>query len=202
MRALINLTLERTAEPVRGKRKIKTHIDGSPVVRRPSDIDSITIHQTACHFAAAKGQERHRRALGVAAHCVAFNTGEVVLSAPLLWHVNHGNKLNPRSLGLEIEGKFPGFPDKRSRFSDRLTPDGIWSACAGLQLLVQGGREIGCPIKYIHAHRQSSDSRASDPGWEIWRKIVLGYAVAVLRLEIEPDRTWGDGRSIPDSWFT
>lgn len=200
MRALINLSAERTAEPVRVKNKI-ARLNGLPVVREPGFVDSIVVHQTACLFGAKRGQPRYRRALDVAAHCVAFSTGEVVLAAPLLWHVNHGNSLNARSLGLEIEGRFPGHPGKTVRgFDSVLSEEGLWSAREGLRLLVEGGRAIGMPIKYIFAHRQSSSTRRADPGFEIWNKVVLQYAVKELDLRTNNSAVFGSGRQIPRAW--
>ena len=200
MRALISLSHERTAEPVRGKNKIK-RVNGLALVRDPAVIDSIILHQTACHFGAGKGQPRYRRALDVAAHCVAFNTGEVVLCTPLLWHVNHANGFNATSLGLEIEGKFPGSKFRKSKgFEDILTEDALWAACEGLSLLVKGGRAMGMPIKYILAHRQSSSTRRADPGWEIWDKVALKYGREQLGLIPRPDLVDRDGRPIPKEW--
>jgi hypothetical protein len=56
------------------------------------------------------------------------------------------------------------------------------------------------PIEYIHAHRQSSGTRRSDPGEELWQKVVLEFAVPVLGLKTEPSRVLKDGRPIPESW--
>jgi hypothetical protein len=57
------------------------------------------------------------------------------------------------------------------------------------------------PIQYIWAHRQSNKDRGRDPGEEIWKRVVLQYAVPVLGLEIQPEFKIGDGRTIPPHWM-
>jgi len=71
---------------------------------------------------------------------------------------------------------------------------------AAIAWLVREGRKLGCPIEFVWAHRQSSASRQSDPGEELWRRIVLDWAVPVLGLKTQPGRVWGDGRPIPVEW--
>lgn len=168
-------------------------------------IDGIVVHQTATPFGvaaaavkAAKGDAvlaKHRRALGVAAHMTVFTTGMAVLAHPLEWYVYHGNGLNARSLGLEIEGLFPGLQGKQELFTgdlERASQD-------GLEYLVRKGREMGMPIKWIWAHRQSSMTRDSDPGEEIWRKLVLNFAMERLGLAPQHDFVTG-GKTIPPEW--
>ncbi len=175
-------------------------------VRDAKTIDGIVIHQTATPFgvsakqvADAKGDRvlaKHRRALGVAAHMTAFDTGYAVLAHPLLWYVYHGNGLNARSLGLEIEGLYPGKLGKKELFTGNIER----AAQEGLAYLVNRGRMLGMPIKYIWAHRQSSLTRADDPGEEIWRKLVVNYAVPELNL-LPQNNYISDGRVIPEEWM-
>lgn len=173
--------------------------------RKPRSIDGIVIHQTGCWFGVSKAllkemggnyvAAKHRRALNVAAHMTAFDTGFAVLAHPLDWYVYHANSLCARSLGLEVEGAFPGVMSK----GKYLTPKLIQAACDGLEYLVDRGRSMGMPLKFIWAHRQSSPSKENDPGEEIWRKIVLGFAVPKLRLQVQNDYASG-GKPIPESW--
>lgn len=197
---------------VRGKRKHLVR-RGRVVERAPKDITTIVVHQTACVFGPLEQPDkRHVRALGVACHALAFNDGVVALPNPLPWYVWHGNEFNPVSLGLEIEGHFPGLPDDPStpRREDIATVWGgkatpltatlVEASCAALDYLVAKGRELGMPIEFIAAHRQSSDTRRSDPGWEIWRTVVLEYAVPKLGLKTLPSYAIGNGRPIPKEW--
>jgi hypothetical protein len=185
---------------------------GRPVERDPSTIDSIVIHQAATDFHVSSGQVAnaggdrhealHRRALTVASHATVFggeaagvDCGHAVISKPLRWYVNHADQLNSRSLGLEIEGRYPLHMDA-PMMSDRL----VYAAREGVRALWQKGRDEGMPIRYIWAHRQSNKDRGGDPGEEIWKRVVLEYAVPVLGLEPLPDAVVGDGRPIPDGW--
>lgn len=210
-----------------GKRKVKLASGPNahkpvPVKRNPADIDTIVIHQTACEFGISKqaiklaGGDRElakaRRALDVACHALAFREGFFVAAHPLLVYVNHGNRLNDRSLGIEIEGRYCGIADDPATLPredldttyggppTELTDVTISTACAALTWLVEEASEQGINIKYIMAHRQSSDDRRSDPGEEIWKRIVLDFAVRVLGLDTQPQNTWREGRSIPLAW--
>jgi hypothetical protein len=77
----------------------------------------------------------------------------------------------------------------------------LYAARMGVKALVDRGRMQGMPIRYIWAHRQSNKDRGRDPGEEIWKRVVLEYAVPVLGLEIQPDLRVGDGNPIPASWM-
>ena len=201
------------AEAESPHKKSKT-VAGTTVKRRVSTIDAITIHQTAVKFGVKQyqiqgsGGDRNlalaRRAHSVACHALAFHDGFVSLAAPLRWYIYHANSLNRRSLGLEIDGNYPGCTGGRTangRPPTKITDELIDAARMAVKLLTDEGRKLGCPIKYIHAHRQSSRSRRGDPGEDLWRKVVLEYAVPELGLETEPAKTWGNGRPIPKEWY-
>jgi len=188
---IYDLRSERSPAPVRGIRKIKT-INGKPVIRDPSSVVGIVLHQTDCVFGAKRGQPRYRRALDVACHALAFETGECVLAAPLPWYVNHANAFNPETLCLEIEGVYAG------EGVGVLTRRTLETAMEALHALVCLGRAEGMPLVWLYAHRQSSAMRRRDPSQEIWSELVP-YA-RTLGLETDPDLTLGKGRAIPESW--
>jgi hypothetical protein len=219
---ILDLTREQPNPPPiiradgRPKHKIKR---GKVVERNARDVDSITLHQTACVFGKRKDQPtRYHRALGVACHALAFHDGVVAFPNPLPWWVYQGNDFNPRALGLEVEGSFPGIPDDPStpRREDLLSHLGDDSKITPVtDLLVETGRRAilelvqraalwGATIRYIHAHRQSSSQRRSDPGWELWVRLVLEYAVPVLGLHTEEKLVLGKGDKrgapIPLEW--
>ena len=186
---------------------------GEPIVRDVSDVTGITIHQTAVKYSirdyqiqAAGGDEKMAfayRALKVACHVMAFHDGFVVWTNPLDWYVHHGNGFNSYELGLEIDGNYPGLVGGQTwnkRTPTKTTDASIRAACAALELMVREGRKMGMPIEYIHAHRQSSATRRSDPGEELWNEVVLEFAVPVLGLKTDPSKVLRDGRPIPKSW--
>lgn len=175
------------------------------VMRSPQTITGICVHQTAVEFGASSAAvraangdadlARHRRALGVHAHATAFRDGTGALAYPLQAYVFHGNGLNAESIGLEIEGLYSGATDRHEA-----TDGAVAAACELLSRIVEEGRAAGMPLRYVWAHRQSSPTRRGDPGAELWHRVVLEYAVPVLGLECQPERTWGQGRPIPHEW--
>lgn len=196
---------------VNGKRKHWIR-DGRVVERRPEDIDTIVLHQTACVFGKRQDQPtRHHRALGVACHALAFNDGVVVLPNPLRWYVQHGNGFNACSLGLEVEGIFPGIAGdpktlpKGAGAETPLTDVLLLTARLAVRVLIDEARREGITIRRIVAHRQSSATRRADPGSALWKAVVLEHAVPVLGLRTEPDlvlvaKNGRPGRPIPAAW--
>jgi hypothetical protein len=207
---VVDLTAEQPNPPrydpphhriVRGKTAALDHVYSRPA----NSIDGIVIHQTAVAYgvtaAAVKAaggdpvKAKHRRALDVAAHMTAFSTGYAVLAHPLDWYVYHGNSLNARSLGLEIEGLYPELQGDK----ELLTGNVLQAAREGLTYLVTTARSKLMPIKWVWAHRQSSLTREADPGEEIWRKLILDFAVSTLGLVPQPDFVSG-GKPLPPEW--
>jgi hypothetical protein len=187
-------------------------VKGKTYSRDPKLVTGITVHQTACVFGPADQTKKHLRAMGIPAHAVAFRDGNYVITAPLPWYLYHGNELNGPTLGLEIEGMYPGLLDdsttpKREDITttwggkptplDELT---IATAQAALRFLVEEGRKAGMPIEFVYAHRQSNGGKPSDPGEGIWRAVVLDFAVPILGLKTRPQQTFGDGKQIPALW--
>lgn len=198
------------SERVGRKFKRRAH---RPVVRDPAQVLGITIHQTAAKFGTAPYQVHAangdaelalaRRSLRVACHVMAFHDGFIAWPNPLEWYVYHGNGFNSFELGLEIDGNYPGVKGGRTwnnKTPTEVTADVVGAACAAIELMVIEGRKLRMPIEFIHAHRQSSATRRSDPGEELWRRVVLDYAVPVLGLKTEQGRTLGKGRPIPKDW--
>jgi N-acetyl-anhydromuramyl-L-alanine amidase AmpD len=202
---------------VRGERKHRL-VSKRVFERDPRTIDGIVLHQTACTFGPVDNeQKRHERAFGVACHALAFRDMHVVLPNPLPWLVWHGNGLNDRSLGVEAEGRLPGRRDDPSTAPREDlestwggSPDDVTEALVAAtrrairELCERMFEEHGQTLKYVWAHRQSSGTRRSDPGEELWSRVVLEYAVKVLGLKCEPALALpsksGPGRPIPKVW--
>jgi hypothetical protein len=193
--------------------KSKRGHDGATIVRSPASIDAIVLHQTATDFSPPRGQSGPlalaRRSLGVACHAMAFRDGFVTLPAEPLWYLHHADRLNARSLGLEVEGNYPGLVGRKVAQGKptELTEQTIEAARAGVKLLVEVARAVGCPVRYIFAHRQTDSWRTADPGEALWRAVVLDYAVPVLGLETRPSDWFAhhkgktrNGKPIPAQW--
>lgn len=206
---IINLTAIQPdpPPPVRGKMKWKVGHDGRVVKRNPEIVTGIALHQTDAdlgvgrarlkRYAGDHTRARRERALEVACHMYAFNEGEAVHTCPFEWYVWQANGLNRTTLGLEVEGEFPGLIKDGERLA---SVELIDAACLALTYMVEKGRAQGMPIEHIYAHRQASDQRRRDPGEELWRRVVLGYAVPVLNLTPRQEFTVSGGASIPVEW--
>jgi hypothetical protein len=212
------------------KRQPDTRVrNGQTFMRRASKIDSIVIHQTATPFPILNRNIKQYGSLLEAslercsrAKCHAFADcdGWVALTRPLRSHVIHANRLNSTSLGLEIEGKYSGLrddPTTAPNEAEKTTWNGppmivtdqvVAAGREAIKQLMELGRKEGMPIEFIYAHRQSSKTRRSDPGEELWDRVVEQYAIPVLGLKAEYERTWkslrkgknNDGRPIPKEW--
>jgi len=184
-------------------------VDGRVSLRLIKSITSVVLHQTATPFSIseraiqeAAGDKQlalARRALGVACHAMAFRDGFFALPCPLTWYVYHGNGFNATSLGIEIEGRYAGDLERKSD-EQEVTDLVVECANAALKYLVDEARLLGAPLKYIYAHRQSSETRRGDPGAELWRRVAVEYATPVLGLERRPELVMGGGRQLPKSW--
>lgn len=189
-----------------------------PVLREQRTIDAVVLHQMACTLGGPTAEKRHRRALRISAHASAFFDGTVVLPCDLRAYAYHADALNARSLGVEIEGLHPGLeddpatvPDEAKRTTwggepDEVTPLLIETARSALTAIVTEARAIGCPVRYVFAHRQSSPTRRSDPGQTLWREVGL-WSVQALGLQAQPAATfaktwkpWTAGKPIPREW--
>ena len=204
-----------------GKKKARMH-GAMPVHRDPAQIDTIVIHQTGVEFGVSKhaikanGGDHSlalaRRALDVASHTMAFRSGFFVASHPLSVYLNAAGRFNVRSCSLEIDGRYPGLMDNPSTLAredlqttwkgepTELTEVTVDTACRALEWMVEEGARMGIEFKRIAAHRQSSDNRLADPGEEIWKRVVLGFAEPVLGLEVYRESPWRKGRPIPQAW--
>lgn len=196
--------------------------NGGTLRRDPKTITGLVVHQTAITYGVARYQvdaadgdvdeAQRRRALNVRAHTVAFREGWVVHAHHILSHVYHATVANECSVGLEIEGLYPGLRDIPEtapqedelttwgkREADELDERTIVTARVALTSLVERALEAGAPLEYVWAHRQVSRNRRADPGEGIWREVVEVMAPK-LGLQLDYDRTWKDGRPIPRAW--
>lgn len=202
-------------------------------MRDPSTIDGIVVHQTATPMPINTRQVRRARAdaekmgldpavlakarrLALAAcHFATTRTGLSVLTRPFRSYLWHGNGFNFHSLGIEIEGLYPGIEGDLSTVRRRvrhkvteLTDITVESARDTLAWACEEAPKDDIELKYIWAHRQSSPTRRSDPGEEIWKRVVLEYAVPVLGLKVQnaerryskSKKSRGWGARIPHEW--
>jgi len=178
-------------------------------------VTGITLHQTACTVS------RPETCLSMPVHGVVLADGPdaaiiVLLHDPtsILWH---GNGFNTRDIGIEVACRACGIegdprtlwlPKKYKHLegADRLAKateatDAQLEACRQLirhydELVKKNGQML----QFIHAHRQATKNRVSDPGSRIWG--VCGeWAANVLGMRKGPaDFKISDGFALPDAW--
>lgn len=188
-------------------------VGGKTVVRDPKKITGIVIHQTACVFGPSSDRQKaYRRALGIPAHVVGFRDGTFVIPANPLWYLYTSNGFNEFSYGVELEGQYPGLlddpttpkrEDEETTWGGTATPlddRAVETFRAAVKWIVDEGRRLGSPLQYVWAHRQSNGKKPSDPGQGIWQRVVMEYAVPVLGLQPQIERTIADGKPIPRQW--
>lgn len=192
------------------------------VMRHPKEVTHLVVHQTATRLPPSRRLvERHGyeqaaavRAQRVNAHAVAMRTGDVVLARPVLAYVHHANAANRCSVGLEVEGRYPGRLDdpatapredllstwglRKGQQPDQLDASTRLAIVDAVALLYEEVTRAGGRLRYVVAHRQSNPRRRNDPGEEVWR-----FTVDVARVHgLVPlaATTWGKGRPLPEVW--
>jgi hypothetical protein len=121
-------------------------------------------------------------------------SGKIFLCHPwtlLIWH--GGTKASPFTIGIEFDGNPEGIPGQYwknpklkkngvilDKYKNQVGPHPISeqqvkASKVLLKLLrdeIVGG---GGTFEYVLAHRQSSQDRVYDPGWECWQKIAIPW---------------------------
>ena len=193
----------RVVHDLRGAKRTKSR--GKPKgVRDWSQVTGITLHQTAVVMT------RPMQLLNVPVHGGTLPDGSIVLlhdPTALMWH---GNGFNSRDIGIEVSCQAAGVEGvPNTLWRPKSKPNLEATEATDEQLvatreLVRGYVKLvasnGGRIRYIHAHRQATSQRVSDPGSRIW--LAVGeWARTELGLEVgPPDFAIGTGKPLPDAW--
>lgn len=172
--------------------------------REWTDIQGITLHQTAT----AKGEEPENFR-SMCTHLACTSKGKALLVHNLNAKVYHGHTFNNHDIGIEIDGYFAGVEGDLSTFwkpssrPDRrpMTPSTaqVTAALGAIEWCMREVEKRGGKIQFIHAHRQSSKDRPSDPGSYVWQHVGM---VAKKKWGLKdggPSFTAG-GYPIPREW--
>jgi hypothetical protein len=188
-----------SAERIPSRPKIKM-VNGKPETFKPGEVQGIMLHQTACYFGSDKESDEWlgHRALKVATHLTVFRNGLIAVNCPLEWITNHGNEPNRMAWGIEVEGKYRGQPGAFGHDQKALTVEASNGLQEALRYLMGRAATLGHTPRFLWAHRQSSDTRRSDPGYEIWQAALP--VAQELGLRTHNARTWDQGRPIPRDW--
>lgn len=177
-----------------------------PRALRPwSSITGITLHQTAVVFG-----EKPQRWYTLNAHLGVTRGGRSFLICPLDRVVWHGNGLNGTDVGVELDGYYEGIEGQRRTFwtppqdPGRVplitTPEQIEATRQLLRWICAEVERRGGKVRYIHAHRQSSPERQSDPGSRIWSEVGLWAQRELGLSDGGRDFCVTNGLKIPEAW--
>ena len=179
-----------------GKSYNKKDIHLSP--RKRATIDSIVLHHMAYNI--GNNTTLYKR---VGAHYIVTSDGQIAQLYDNLDFLNASNGFNPRSVAIEFAGNFANERYKWWKSPDLPIPDRCYltptQIRAGRCLLATLKAQLP-GIKYLYAHRQSSEDRDGDPGPDVWFNIgewALGNLKLTDRL---PTTHVGTGKPIPQSW--
>lgn len=189
-------------------RKMHARPRYKPYRRRWVDVTGICLHQTACRLG-----ERPSRWDTVGAHWGVTAAGVRIRLHPSNMRVGHAQAWNAQTVGIEVDGLYPGIVgDPRTLWDDPSTPRRE-RASVLTDMAVEATRQIirdivaevaehGGDVRALVAHRQSSINRRNDPGSEIWQRIALPMKAELgLRDGGESDHTFEvGGRPIPEAW--
>lgn len=165
--------------------------------RSLSTITSIVLHQTGCEMPRKpKGWGR------VNAHYGITQEGLAIAINPLDMFIWHAQRLSSFSVGIEIEGNYPGV-------SGDVTT--LWKGGGGPHVLsdrmVQAAFRIlhdiqkQVAVHHVYAHRQSSRNRRACPGQSIWGQIGIPMREKLGCSEHDLTQTFGEhARQIPVEW--
>ena len=167
------------------------------------EIDSIVIHQTDCVLGS-----KPQRWSSVPIHFGVTRAGEIIQLHDLEWLLYHAHSLNGSSIGIEIDGQFPGVEGDLKTFNTygvasrkplQMTEPQITAVKALLGWIVAELARHGGKIKNCWAHRQGTNTRRGDPGSRTYKEIVL-WAEKSLGLNIDFNFVKGKGQPIPTEW--
>lgn len=169
-------------------------------IRDLREVNGIVLHQTGIWM--SDTPQRFER---IAAHVGILRDHDtpIVHVHPLDAYLFHANSLNRTTIGIEINGHFPGEVRRydRAKHTGVLpTERQIFHAREAIKWIVQEVGLAGGLIERIYPHRVASSTRRSDPGEGAWRNIGL-WAVNQLGLrQPAPGETFGSGLALPGSW--
>ena len=177
-----------------------------PVRReRPiGEVTGITLHQTATFF-------NGRCPYTLDMHFITHPNGESHYINDILKRMAQAQSVfNKHDVGIECDGYYSGIgTDERYFWKPKSRPnrkpmtptdDLIDCTRATIEYICEEVSRRGGEIKYIHAHRQTSASRTSDPGSLLWKALGIWAQDKLGLSDGGKGKTWLSGKPIPESW--
>lgn len=176
--------------------------------RKWSDVTGITLHQTGIFM-----NDTPQRFHNLKAHVgiLTLPKPTIVKVYPYNAYLWHANAFNKSDVGIEFNGCFAGIEGKittawRGGFRkgkdkpDSITDSQIIAGRESIRIIMNTVEGRKGQIKYIHAHRQTSATRRSDPGSKCWNEVGIWAKKEFGLSDGGPDYTERDGRPIPRDW--
>jgi len=186
-------------------------------------ITGITLHQTACCFLhegvtdQSKIDRAVERVCSIGVHHTVLRNGISVWANPYEHRMPHAQAFNGPDVGIEIDGYYAGVdgddgtfwrPQSRpDRQPMQVSEPQVLAARETCRFIIEEVRRHGGRIRYIHAHRQTSRSRTSDPGSLLWQAVAIplleeyGLSYGGPDFFVPRSKTKsGPGRPIPVEW--
>ena len=186
-----------------------------------SDIKGVTIHQTGCLM----GEDvAHWHDLD--AHIGVTRGGQVFVLQPFTTMIWHGNGLSPQTIGIEFEGINRGIPGWPLSYSEAAAKNNHAAMQLAMTMYGQGNEPLSpppaqlaaseelyaflskefndntsCEIFGVWGHRQSSNQRQCDPGYELWQQVAKVWRARMELPVGDLAATFGGGgEAIPREW--
>lgn len=169
-------------------------------MRQWSDLTTIVLHQTGCWM--SDNPERFRT-MNAHIGILADHETPIVQVQDLLAYMHHANKANKFSVGIEINGLFPGrVVDYRTKTHTGLGPSAsqVRDARLAVQYVCDIVRSKGGQVQHIIPHRCVNPTRRSDPGEVAWKQIGVWAQQELGLTDGGPGWKMRKGRPIPVDW--
>jgi len=168
-------------------------------------ITGITLHQTAALIG-----ERESTWFSVPIHLGVTRKGKIIQLYDFTDRTNHAHNLNAADVGIEVDGFYEGVEGDDTTFwrpqSEpnrkplKPTPEQIVALREAVRWIRDVVNGFGGKLKFIHAHRQSSKDRQSDPGSRLWKEVGVWAQNELGLSDGGKGFTVGDGLAIPEKW--
>lgn len=160
----------------------------------------VIIHQTGCLMPSCiSGWDNLNAHIGIT------RKGQIIIINALDDFIWHAQGLSRYTVGIEIEGNFEGITGQswthwKPGGGPHHLNDEQKSALVALEKYLDNWfRLSGITWTNIHAHRQSSKHRVSDPGQEIW-SFIREFWNWDNKTDGGPDFQIGSGKALPMAW--
>ena len=192
-----------------GKKKLRRR--AKPQKRPIEEVTGITLHQTATHF---KGRVPFRLEM----HYVTSRSDRTDDAASESQYLNDvqsrvwqaQNVFNTHDVGIEVDGYYSGIgleeryfwkpKSKPGRKPMHLAEEQVESTRQTITYICEEVGRRGGEIRFIHAHRQTSGTRSSDPGSLLWKALGVWAQETLGLSDGGLGRTWLQGEPIPEAW--